>query len=295
MNCVKEALASVWIQIFHAVNRKALEADLVTVAKEQLRDAITAMHEQIEKHDRELSSISTTVRNNRATLGKDRLNTLLLKSRRTRASIATIHGKLTLMEGQLDAMESNEVNKTILSTLQTSVKAMKKMGLSNDLRKTDDVISEMERNMECAHDINSTVNSSIVQFDSSADDDTLEEELNMLLGITDNSEAVAGGRGATGRSTTGGVMVGTPETTNSIPGLSAALPAAADATQEPQRPDDVNNRDDQGPAPPPAPCEAVRPVAKSGKKHDKTHSKQETIREEETDSEQEREEEAMPV
>lgn len=183
MNCLLESVAMVWINIVHTVNRKALEADLVTVAKEQLKDTISAMHEQIEKQDRELSGISTLVRRDRNILGKERLQALLLKSRRTRSNIATIHSKMTMLEGHLDAMECNEVNKTVLSTLQTSAKAMKKMGLGNDLRKTDDVINELERNLEHAHDINSTVSSSIVQMDSSVDDDTLEEELNLLLGI----------------------------------------------------------------------------------------------------------------
>lgn len=183
MNCLLESFASLWIGFIHTVNRKALESDLVAVAKEQLRETIATMQDQIHKHNVELVDITNTVREQRPSLSKERLKTLLLKSKRARTAMSTIHNKLTLMESQLDTLENNDVNKTILTTLQTSAKAMKKMGLANDLRKTDEVISELEQSMEHAHDINSTVSTSISQFDSGIDDDSLEMELDILLGI----------------------------------------------------------------------------------------------------------------
>lgn len=183
MNCILETFAGLWIRTLYAVSSKALESDLTMTAQQQLKDALTYMHDQISKSDTEIKKISDVVRTERHKMPKERLKTLLLKSKRTRAAQSSMLSKITLMEGQLEAMENNEMNKTILNTLQTSAKAMKKMGLDKDLHKTDNVISELEENMQHAQDINNTVSSSVNQSDYANDDDALELELNLLLGI----------------------------------------------------------------------------------------------------------------
>lgn len=182
MNCLLEAVASVWIRTLHTLNSKSLENDLTTSAQQQLRDALSFMQRQLARHDAELSDITALVKRERYSMPRERLKGLLLKSKRVRASQEQVLSKMALMESQLDAMENNEMNKTILYTLQTSAKAMKKMGLDKDLRKTDDVINELEENMQHAHDINHTVSNSMNQFDTT-DDEALERELDILLGI----------------------------------------------------------------------------------------------------------------
>jgi hypothetical protein len=97
--------------------------------------------------------------------------------------VQQLENKKALMEGQLDALENSEFNKTVLSTLQTSAMAMKKMGLHSDLSKTDQIISDLEEGINAAHDINSTVSTSLGQFDLNVDDSLLDEELNMILGL----------------------------------------------------------------------------------------------------------------
>ena len=60
---------------------------------------------------------------------------------------------------------------------------MKKIGMAKDLQNTDNVISELEEGLQHVHDINSTIGTTVNQFDFAADDDALDEELNEILGL----------------------------------------------------------------------------------------------------------------
>lgn len=93
-----------------------------------------------------------------------------------------LNDKGMLMESQLNTLESNEFTKTVLCTLQTSAKAMQRMGLNKDLLKTDQVISELEEGMTYAHDVNNALGTNL-SVDYTLDDSALDYELNAILGI----------------------------------------------------------------------------------------------------------------
>jgi hypothetical protein len=178
-----ELLAAIWVGVIETLDRKRVYGDLVSIAKEQLKDGIKSMTAQITKSENELSELSTQIKTNRDKLSKDALKKLLVRSRRVRTCLRSDNNKLMLMEGQLETMENNEVNKTVLASLQSSAKAMQHMGLSKDLQRTDEVISELEAGMGYVQDINSTVGTTVGQLDFGLDDDSLESELNLILGI----------------------------------------------------------------------------------------------------------------
>jgi hypothetical protein len=189
MNCLLEVIAATWLNILDTFDNRRLQGDLVTVAKEQLREAINSMNTQMKKNENELSDISTQIKNKRDSIPKETLKKMLQRSRRIRICLRSDSNKVLLMEGQLETMENNEVNKTVLASLQSSAKAMQHMGLNKDLQRTDEVISELEAGMNFVHDINSTVGTSLSQMDIGPDEDSLEAELNLILGIETPNKA----------------------------------------------------------------------------------------------------------
>ena len=178
-----ELLAAIWVGVIETLDRKRVYGDLVSIAKEQLKDGITSMTAQITRSENELTELSTQIKTNRDKISKDALKKLLVRSRRVRTCLRSDNNKLMLMEGQLETMENNEVNKTVLASLQSSAKAMQHMGLSKDLQRTDEVISELEAGMSYVQDINCTVGTTVGQLDFGLDDASLESELNLILGI----------------------------------------------------------------------------------------------------------------
>eukprot|EP00961_Rhodomonas_salina_P300038 3939424-Rhodomonas_salina.1 len=110
------------------------------------------------------------------------LRKLLLHSRRLKAQQKSLEDKTRVMEGQLTALENNEFNKVVLSTLQTSAKALQKMGLSKDLQSTDQVISDLEEGMQYSADMGSALAGNL-GGEATLDDAELDAELNEILGL----------------------------------------------------------------------------------------------------------------
>jgi hypothetical protein len=184
MNCLYEATAAVWLGVYGLVSQRGLKADIIAKAKAGLRASAVKMSQQILALDETLATIRQEIQADKEYMPVERKRKLLMKSRQTRTAQKTHQNKLSLIETQLDALEANEMNKDILASLQTSAEAMRQMGLAADLKRTDEVISELEEGMNQVHDINSTVSTTIGQFDAGLDEDALEDELNMILGLT---------------------------------------------------------------------------------------------------------------
>jgi hypothetical protein len=189
MNCLYEATAAIWLGVYGLVNQRQIKADIIVKAKEGLRASAAKMSQQILSLDETLANIRKEIQAGKEYMPVERKRKLLLKSRHTRNAHKAHQNKLALIETQLEALETNEMNKDVLASLQTSAEAMRQMGLAADLKRTDEVISELEEGMNQVHDINSTVSTTLGQFDAGFDDDALEDELNIILGISAPKEA----------------------------------------------------------------------------------------------------------
>lgn len=189
MNCFFELVAGVWVQGYRTVFPKHFNESLVSNAKEQLRDAILQITNQTTTYNDKLDHIAIEVRQNRHTLSSQQLRKLLFKSKQYKIEQKKLQDKCSLMETQLQALETNEFNKTVLTTLQTSAKALQKMGLNKDLQRTDKVISELEEGMSHSQDMTMALGTSL-QSDTFIDDDDLNDELNCILGIDNHTTSI---------------------------------------------------------------------------------------------------------
>lgn len=214
MNCLFEAVAGLWVASLHALRPHALEGDLVAAAREQLQQALARVAEQQELYARQLAQTAGEVRTRRAALSKADLRRLLLRSRRLRLEQRSLENKARVMDGQLTALENNEFNKVVLSTLQTSSKAMQKMGLHKDLQHTDQVISELEEGLQVSGELADALAGG---GSDGVDDDELAAELDALL--------------ADGEPPTAAPAVGNPPAAASEP---SAADVSANALCEPE-------------------------------------------------------------
>lgn len=183
MDCFRESVASMWMGALRLGGvRLEGTGDTIAEAKDQLRGTIEIVSKQIYQLEGELRNVTADIRQRRKALSRPELKRLLLGTKKRRAEVSSLQSKQTLMEAQLDALEGNEVNKTVLGTLQQSAAALREMGLQNDLMKVDTVISELEEGMNHANDVQSTLSTGMVQLDISITDEELDAELAELLG-----------------------------------------------------------------------------------------------------------------
>ena len=225
MNCLVEAVASVWVSGLRLFNRKAVEQDLANSAREQLEEALKKVAAQQSILGTQLTSVANEVRTRRDVLSKQELKKLLLRSRRIKLDQRSLDDKTRVMEGQLNALESNEFNKVVLSTLQTSAKAMQKMGLGKDLQRTDQVISELEEGMQFSSDMTQALATNI-GGEVPLDEAELDAELGEILGL-DTPECVFGPKTVTS------APVQQPNSMGLIEAEPATLQPVADRVEEP--------------------------------------------------------------
>lgn len=181
MNCFIESVASLWIHSLRVFGFRMSNVDLISDAKEQLRSTIEIVNQQTKTLRMELDDIKVNIKSRPKGTPATAMRKLLLQARKKRLEIDSLMNKSLIMESQLDALENNEVNKTVLHTLQTSAQALRDMGLQNDLLRADNVISELEEGLNQVNDINSTVSTGVCQLDLNLSEEDLNEELNLLF------------------------------------------------------------------------------------------------------------------
>lgn len=185
MNCLFETVASMWIRGYRLLNPKMHTESLVLLAKNELHEAITHIASTITSYNEKIDAVAAEVRSKKSSVSKQSLNILLLKSKKLRMEQKKMDDKRNLMETQLQALESNEFNKTVLSTLQTSSKALQRMGLNKDLQHTDKIISELEEGMAYSNDVSLALGTGMNPGNESfIDEDDLQAELDDILGVT---------------------------------------------------------------------------------------------------------------
>jgi len=188
MNCLVEAVASVWISVLRMSGMKTLDGSTIGDAKEQLASTLALVSAQINTLESEVFAALSDIRTRKGVLSKSQLRQMIIHTKLKKGEIKSLQDKSLIMNRQLDSLESNEVNKAVLQTMQTSASALKNMGLQHDLVHADTVISEMEEGMNQINDMNSTMATGISQLDLNISDEDLEEELNILLGDMDGTQ-----------------------------------------------------------------------------------------------------------
>ena len=187
MNCLVEAVASLWLSMLRMSGVKTLQGSTIGDAKEQLLSTLVIVSSQINLLETEVCTSLRDIKTRRGVFSKTQLRNVIMQARLKKGEIKSLQDKSLIMTRQLDSLESNEVNKAVLQTMQTSASALKNMGLQNDLVQADTVISEMEEGMNHMNDMNSTMSTGISQLDLNISDEDLEAELETLLNDMDGT------------------------------------------------------------------------------------------------------------
>lgn len=192
MDCFLEAVAGMWVSSLRRTGAlKDDDAELVVPeSKDSLRHAMLQVNERIEADESAIETIVRELRSKQRSLSKDGKMQHMRKIRDRRKRITELRQRHCMMERQLELIDNNELNQTVIATLDQSNRAMKKMGIKTNIEQTDRVMSELEGSINDVYDINSTLANSVSVLESVAGDDELEQELALILG-EDDDEALS--------------------------------------------------------------------------------------------------------
>jgi hypothetical protein len=176
MNCFLEAVATFWLRCRHTVVKEHIEEEVFSA-----QDGLEQCRRNMENSERELQV--AIQRMSKDALAKKRAGdrqaarSKLLERRRAYKRLERLRYGLDLVDAQIDAIRTSELDKQIMITLRSSTAAMKKAGITLGVAEAENVLSEMDEQIREVNDVTSALSS---QMQVADDFEGLEEELELL-------------------------------------------------------------------------------------------------------------------
>jgi len=186
MNCLLEAVASLWLGGRRRVMTEPPEEEVMTA-----QDGLEQCRRNMEGRERELQGLMHRLAEE-AILKRRQGDTLmarskLLERRRVQKRLERLRHGLDLVDTQLDAIKTSELDKEIMLTLKASTNAMRKAGINLGVQEVESVMSELDEQMREAQDITSVLSNPLVQGTGMGgvvlEDADLDAELDLLEAV----------------------------------------------------------------------------------------------------------------
>ena len=176
MNCLLEAAASLWLGARRRVMTEPPEEEVMTA-----QEGLEQCRRNMEGRERELLAHTTRL-SEEALLKKRQGDVLaargkLLERRRVQKRLERLRPGLDLVDTQLDAIKTSELDKEIMLTLKASTNAMRKAGITLGVQEVENVMSELDEQMREVQDITEVLANPLNAGPEEAD---LDAELDLL-------------------------------------------------------------------------------------------------------------------
>ena len=183
MNCLLEAVAALWMHARRQVVTEPVDEEVVTA-----QDGLEQCRRNMEGRELELQKV--IMRMGEEALAKKREGDVptarakLVERRRCAKRLDRLRHGIELVDTQLDAIKTSELDKEIMLTLKASTAAMRKAGINLGVQEVETVMSELDEQMREVQDITSVLSNPIQgPGSSSAEEADLDAELNLLEAV----------------------------------------------------------------------------------------------------------------
>ena len=158
--------------------KKKEETPTPTDAIQNLRGTEDMLIKKQEFLEKKIESEIALARKNAKTNKRAAL-VALKRKKRYEKQLQQIDGTLTTIEQQREALESANINTTVLQTMNTAAKAIKKAHDDMNIDQVHDMLDDIADQQEVAKEISDAI-SNPVAFGQEFDEDELEAELDQL-------------------------------------------------------------------------------------------------------------------
>jgi hypothetical protein len=178
MNCLLEAVAGVWLDARRRMVAEPVEEEVMTA-----QDGLEQCRRNMEGRQRELSACVERLNREAVTKMRQRdpgaARAKLLERRRLQKRLDRLRHGLGLVDTQLEAIKTSELDKEIMLTLKASTSAMRKAGITLGVQEVESVMTELDEQMREVHDITSAFATPLQG--GGPEDSELDAELHELM------------------------------------------------------------------------------------------------------------------
>jgi hypothetical protein len=187
MNCLLEVMASIWMTARRQVMTEPVVEEVASAQEglEQCRRNMEGRERELQAHVERLTSEA---------LAKKREGDLLQarariqERRRCVKRMERLRHGIDLVDTQLDAIKTSELDKEIMLTLKASSTAMRKAGITVGVKEAESVMSEIDQQLHEAQDLTEVLATPLMSVGGSVaggglvsvEESDLDEELDLL-------------------------------------------------------------------------------------------------------------------
>lgn len=177
-SCIK-AIAAAWVHTLRCTKMLDDKDSVMANAIDTLNTSIQQLKAQESSLMAEMSELAHQIK----TRDRASLKPLLIKSKQKRMKLTQLVRKRESFEQHLEVIYNSELDQTLISAVKTTATAMKNLGLDKKISDVDDIMSDLEESHSDVKDINNILSQKMSIHEDDFDENDLEEELNILMGI----------------------------------------------------------------------------------------------------------------
>ena len=180
MNCLLEAIAGVWMDARRRMVKEPVEEEVMTAQEglEQCRRNMEGRERELQQCIQRLAEEALVKKRSRdmtSARGK------VLERRRCLKRLERLRHGLNMVDSQIDAIKTSELDKEIMLTLKASTSAMRKAGITLGVQEVESVMTELDEQIREVQDVTSALSNPLQP--TSAEDLDLDAELDLLEAV----------------------------------------------------------------------------------------------------------------
>lgn len=196
MSCLRNPLASVWVQLWEALFATPDQLKQVnsSICRSQALRELEATEERLRlmetKLEKQSEALVTEARERKIRGDISGAKKKLTEKRNVVQQLERLRSSQHVISMHLGTMQGAELNQTLMATLKASSQAIKAFAPDRNLREVEDVMFQLETEMKSASEINDALAKPIISLDGigmdmsssmNFDNSDLEQELQHLL------------------------------------------------------------------------------------------------------------------
>lgn len=179
MNCLYETLAAVYLRARGRIVPPA-EDDLGD-AEENLESCRSSLAFRERGLEQQLDKLFKCAAEKRRQGDMGGARVALLERKRVLARYEKVRGGIILLDKQLDALKSSELDKELMNSLKLSSQAMRRAGIGQGLEEAESVMNELDDQIREASELTTVLSTPLVN--STGEEDDLALDVNEELGL----------------------------------------------------------------------------------------------------------------
>lgn len=179
MNCFREAVATLWMFSTSKLI-PSLQNDEVSTAEESLLLCRNNLQQKRCELEKMVQDIDKMIDKYRKTKDIPNIKLKIHEKKRYVARIEKITNSILIVEKQVDALQSNLLDKAILNSLKLSSHVMKKAGVSVRISEVENVMNELDERIQESSEVSNVLGTPIHEnemFSINEDDEELKSIL----------------------------------------------------------------------------------------------------------------------